>query len=111
MAAGTWALERVAADDGAEPAPIADGPDLIQDRVVVLLGRSAREDHHPSPIEGALDHMPNAIRQGSDGYLGLLVDLLGLRLLDVRRGQLHLDGVRTQRPGSLRLCSTKESLY
>ena len=42
MAAGTWALERVAADDGAEPAPIADGPDLIQDRVVVLLGRSFR---------------------------------------------------------------------
>src|SRR3972149_4839532 len=38
-------LEGVAPDDGAEAAAVADGTALLVDRLVVLLGGAAREDH------------------------------------------------------------------
>src|SRR4030095_1340417 len=44
-------LERVAPDDGAEAAAVADAAGLGRGRLVGLLGGSAREDHDPPPIQ------------------------------------------------------------
>ena len=48
------------------------------------------------PVESALHHVPDALGQSPDRNLHFLVDLLGLRLLDVFRGQLHRDDMRAQ---------------
>src|SRR5512134_1086456 len=72
-------LERVAPDDGAETAAVADAAALVEDRLVVLLGGPAREDHDAAAVEGRLHHVPHPLAQGRHRHLGLLVSLLGLR--------------------------------
>src|SRR6266852_1737026 len=86
-------LERVAPDDGAEAAAVADTAALVEDRLVVLLGGPAREDHDAAPVEGGLHHVAHALAQRGHRHLGLLVGLLGLGLLDVLGGGRHLDDV------------------
>src|SRR3990172_2536289 len=96
------AMERVPPDDGAEAAAVADGPALVEDRLVVLLGGAAREDDDTPSVEGRLDDVAHALGQRRDRHTGLLVHLLGLRLLDVLGGRLDLDDVRPQLRGDLR---------
>src|SRR5438105_10512819 len=86
---GLLPLERVAPDDRAEAAAVADGAHLVEDRLV-LVGGAAREDHDAPAVEGGLDHVAHALGERADGHLRRLVDFLGRRLLQVRRGQLHL---------------------
>src|SRR5262245_12663879 len=95
------ALEGVAPDDRAEAAAVADGADLVHHRRR-LLRLAAREDDDAAAGEGALHDMLHALGQRADGNLLLLVDLLGSVLLDVRRGQLHLDDVGAELRGDLR---------
>src|SRR6266851_1361202 len=83
-------LERVAPDDGAEAAAVADTAALVEDRLVVLPGGPAREDHDAAPVEGGLHHVAHPLAQRGHRHLGLLVGLLGLGLLDVLGGGLHL---------------------
>src|SRR5438128_9025207 len=73
---GLLPLERVASDDGAEAAAVADGAHLVEDRLV-LVGGAAREDHDAPAVEGGLDHVAHALGERADGHLRRLVDFLG----------------------------------
>src|SRR5207249_1761364 len=68
-------LERVAADDRAEAAAVADAADLVE-HCVVRLGLAAGEDDDASTAEGALHHVAHAIAERVDLDLLALVDLL-----------------------------------
>src|SRR5438309_7110946 len=98
---GLLPLERVAPDDRAEAAAVADGAHLVEDRLV-LVGGAAREDHDAPAVEGGLDYVAHALGQRADRHLRRLVDLLGRRLLQLRRGQLHLDDVGAELRGDVR---------
>src|SRR5207249_3556811 len=94
-------LEGVAPDDRSEAAAVPDAPDLVEDRGGVLR-LPAGEDHDAPAVEGALHHVPHPLGERRDRDALLVVDLLGGRLLDVRRRQLHLDDVRAELAGDLR---------
>src|SRR5687768_2823715 len=85
-------LERVPADDRAEPAAVADGAHLVE-HGVVALGLAAREDHDAPPVEGRLHDVADAVGERVDLDLLALVHLLRGRHLEVRRRRLHLHDV------------------
>src|SRR5213594_383344 len=89
---GLLPLKRVASDDGAEPAAVANRAHLVE-HLVVLGGGAAREDHDAPAVERGLHDVAHALGQRAGRHLRGLVDLLGRGLLEVRRGQLHLDDV------------------
>src|SRR5438876_5607440 len=95
-------LERIPPDDGAEAAAVPDGPVLIVEGLVVLVGGAAGEDDDAPPGEGRLDHVAHPLGQRRGRHGSLVVRLLGLRLLDVLGGRLDLDDVRAQLGGDLR---------
>src|SRR6266536_5248082 len=95
-------LERVPPDDGAEAAAVSDGPVLVIERVVVLVGGPAGEDDDAPAREGRLHHVTHPVSESRTGHGGLFVGLLGLGLLDVVSRRLDLDDVRTELRGDLR---------
>src|SRR6266496_2637249 len=86
-------LEGVAPHDGPEGAAVLDPLDLLQD-VLRALRLAAREDHDAAAAERALHHVADAVGQRLDRDVVLLVDLLGLRVLDELLRRLDLDDVR-----------------
>src|SRR5262249_1927786 len=93
-------LERVASDDRAEAAAIADGADLVED-LLVLGGGAARENDGAAAVEGRLHDVPDALGERADRHLRRFVDLFRRRLLEVRRRQLDLDDVRAELRGDV----------
>src|SRR5215210_3713904 len=83
-------LERIAPDDGAKPAAVTNRTRLIKHLRVLALGAS-REYHDPAPIERALHHMLDALRQCGDRNLSRFVHLLRRTLFKMRRGKLDLN--------------------
>src|SRR5712692_3705858 len=71
---GFFALEGVASHDGAEPAAVTDGADLLEEGFVVLLGGPAGEDHDAAAVEGGLHDMPHPFGQRLDRHLLGLID-------------------------------------
>src|SRR5215470_4502684 len=94
-------LKRVASDDRAEAAAIADGANLVED-LLVLGGGAARENDDAAAVERRLHDVPHALGERADRHLRRFVDLLRRRLLEVRRRQLHLDDVRAELRGDVR---------
>src|SRR5207249_3775595 len=88
-------LEGVPADDRAEAAPVPDRAHLVEERGSILR-LPAREDDDAPAVEGALHDVAHPLGERRDRDALLLVDLLGRRLLDVRRGRLHLDDVSAE---------------
>src|SRR5438876_850205 len=74
---GAPALERVAPDDRAEAAALADGAHLVEHRLVLLLERAAGEDDDATAVERGLHDVAHALGQRPGGHLLLRVDLLG----------------------------------
>src|SRR6266700_3243820 len=82
--------------------------------VIVLRNRTASgflrwkelrpmiEPKPPPAVEGGLDDVTHALGERSEGDTLLLVDLLRRGLLEVRRGQLHLDDVGAELGGDVR---------
>ena len=94
-------LEGVAADDRAESAAVADGAGFIEHCIVAVFLGAAGEDHDAMAVEGGLHHMPDALGQRGARHVSFFVSLLGLGLLEVFRGQFHLDHVRAQFRGNV----------
>src|SRR5437868_7982529 len=69
------ALERVPADDRAEPAAVADGAHLVEDGGR-LLRFAAREDDDAPAVESTLDDVTDAFGERPDRNALLLVHLL-----------------------------------
>lgn len=87
------ALEDIAAHDRAEAAAGIDGAGFIEQGVAIGVQGSAGEDDDATAIEGALDDVGDALGQGIARDTGALVDFGGCGLLQVGRGELHLDDV------------------
>src|SRR5205814_4630447 len=98
---GLLALKRVTPDDRPEPTAIADGADLIE-HLVVLRGGATGEDDDAPAVERRLHHVAHTLGQRPDRHLRGLVDVLRRGLLEVGRGQLDLDDVRTKLGGDVR---------
>src|SRR5947208_6585809 len=89
-------LERVAANDRAEAAAVANGPRFIEHGLIVSLHGASRKDDDAPPVERALDYVADALGQAVEGDRRLRISLLGLALLDVGARKLQLDDVRAQ---------------
>ena len=92
-------LERVAADDAAVGAAVAQAADLLIDAVEVLR-LAAGEHHDAAAVERALHHVLDAL--GQRGAVDLLVALLRGFQADHRGRRLHLDDVGAHQRGHLR---------
>src|SRR3954471_12761479 len=78
----TRPLEAVAADDRAVAAAIADRAGVVENGILVLM-RTAREHHDSAAVEARLHDVAYPLRQGADRDLALLIDLLGLGVLQI----------------------------
>src|SRR5579859_4438521 len=93
---GLFALERVAAYDGAEAAAIADGTHLFKEGLIGG-GGTARKDDDAATIEGALYDIMHAVGQGRDGNFVLLIDFLRLGQFDLcARSEEHTSELQSQ---------------
>ena len=90
------ALECVAADDRAEPATVADGPDLVKECLVIILLGAARENDDAVSIKGALHDVGHPISHRISRDTVLLIYFLSCRQLQMCARELHLDDVRAQ---------------
>src|SRR2546423_36693 len=79
------ALERVAANDRAETASIANGTGFVEELLIGSVGTTG-ENHDTAAIERTLNYMMDTFCQGRDGDLILLVDFLGLGQFDLLAG-------------------------
>src|SRR3989442_594776 len=73
--------EGAGAEEGREPASVADRSGFFEEGVVVFLGGPAGEDHDAAPVEGRLHDVPDPLGQRLDRNLLGLVHLLRRRLL------------------------------
>src|SRR5262249_38057838 len=83
-------LERVAPDDRAKSATVADGAHLLEHRLIGVGGATG-EDHDATATEGGLNDVTHSLAQRAGRHGLLLVDLAGRGLLEMGRWQLDLD--------------------
>ena len=95
-------LERVAADDRAEPAALADRPDLVEHLARRPSWRRRRRSRSSSRRRADWTTCRTRSASVAIGIFCLLVHLSRRVLLDVRGGELHLDDVGAELGGDLR---------
>src|SRR5258706_261256 len=92
---GFLALKRIAPDDRAETAAIADRGHFLQE-ILVRFGRSPRKDHDTPATESALDNVPHSLGQRANRYFLFLVNFARSLLFYLSGRQFNLDNVRAE---------------
>src|SRR5688500_9696628 len=94
-------LKRVPPNDGAKPAAVTNSARLLKHILILALGSSGENDD-PTPIERALNHMPDSFRQCGDRNFDRFIYLLRRSLFKMRSGKLDLNDVGAELRGNLR---------
>ena len=92
---GVGALERIAPDDRAIAATIADGFGFFEQAVLALF-TTTREHHNSASTKAAMHHMTHALNQRTARNVMGLVDFLGFGLVKMVGRQFYLDDMCAQ---------------